>query len=257
MTITSQQLFNLAGKRAFITGSSQGIGLSLARALASAGATIVLNGRDKEKLLTAQQLLLAEGYQVEYEAFDVTNADEVHKGISNIEANGPIDILVNNAGIQIRGAFTEFKASDWDRLVATNLTSAFLVGQAVALKMLPRKSGKIINVCSVQSELGRPTIAPYTATKGGLKMLTKGMAIDLGPHGIQVNGLGPGYFDTELTSALVKDPVFTGWIEKRVPAGRWGNTEELSGAVIFLAAPASNFVNGHILYVDGGMTASL
>jgi gluconate 5-dehydrogenase len=257
MTITSQQLFNLSGKRALITGSSQGIGLSLARALASAGATIVLNGRDKDKLLAAQQLLAAEGHKVESEAFDVTNADNVQKGISNIEANGAIDILVNNAGIQIRGAFTEFKASDWDRLVATNLTSAFLVGQAVAQKMLPRKSGKIINVCSVQSELGRPTIAPYTATKGGLKMLTKGMAIDLGPHGIQVNGLGPGYFDTELTSALVKDPVFTGWIEKRVPAGRWGNTEELSGAVIFLAAPASNFVNGHILYVDGGMTASL
>ncbi len=257
MTINSQQLFNLSGKRALITGSSQGIGLSLARALASAGATIVLNGRDKDKLLAAQQLLSAEGYTVESEAFDVTNADNVQKGISNIEAKGAIDILVNNAGIQIRGAFTEFKASDWDRLVATNLTSAFLVGQAVAQKMLPRKSGKIINVCSVQSELGRPTIAPYTATKGGLKMLTKGMAIDLGPHGIQVNGLGPGYFDTELTSALVKDPVFTGWIEKRVPAGRWGNTEELSGAVIFLAAPASNFVNGHILYVDGGMTASL
>jgi gluconate 5-dehydrogenase len=257
MTNINQQLFNLTGKRALITGSSQGIGLSLARALASAGATIVLNGRDKEKLSQAQQLLVIEGYKVDIEAFDVTNADEVNKGISNIEAKSPIDILVNNAGIQIRGAFTEFKASDWDRLVATNLTSAFLVGQAVAQRMLPRKSGKIINVCSVQSELGRPTIAPYTATKGGLKMLTKGMAIDLGPHGIQVNGLGPGYFDTELTSALVKDPVFTGWIEKRVPAGRWGNTEELSGAVIFLAAPASNFVNGHILYVDGGMTASL
>jgi gluconate 5-dehydrogenase len=257
MTNINQQLFNLTGKRALITGSSQGIGLSLARALASAGATIVLNGRDKEKLSQAQQLLVSEGYKVDIEAFDVTNADEVNKGISNIEAKSPIDILVNNAGIQIRGAFTEFKASDWDRLVATNLTSAFLVGQAVAQRMLPRKSGKIINVCSVQSELGRPTIAPYTATKGGLKMLTKGMAIDLGPHGIQVNGLGPGYFDTELTSALVKDPVFTGWIEKRVPAGRWGNTEELSGAVIFLAAPASNFVNGHILYVDGGMTASL
>lgn len=253
----THSLFDISGKRALITGSSQGIGLSLARALGSAGARLVLNGRDPAKLKIATELLRSEGFAVEGFAFDVTNAEQVTQGIADIEANGPIDILVNNAGIQIRGHFTEFKASDWDRIVATNLTSAFLVGQAVAQKMLPRKAGKIINVCSVQSELGRPTIAPYTATKGGLKMLTKGMAIDLGPHGIQVNGLGPGYFSTELTAPLVNDPVFTGWIEKRVPAGRWGNTDELSGAVIFLAAPASDFVNGHILYVDGGMTASL
>ena len=250
-------LFDLTGQRALITGSSQGIGLALAQALGSAGCHLVLNGRDELKLAKAVEQLKKEGFAVTGAAFDVTQAESVRQGIDQVEAQGPINILVNNAGIQIRGSFTEFSISDWDRLVATNLTSAFLVGQAVAKRMLLRKQGKIINVCSVQSELGRPTIAPYTATKGGLKMLTKGMAIDLGPHGIQVNGLGPGYFDTELTSALVKDPVFTGWIEKRVPAGRWGRTEELAGAIIFLASSGSNFVNGHVLYVDGGMTASL
>jgi gluconate 5-dehydrogenase len=250
-------LFDLTGKRALITGSSQGIGFALAQALASAGAQIVLNGRDATKLAQACEQLQSHGYVCETQAFDVTDADAVQAGVADIEARAPIDVLVNNAGIQIRGAFTEFKATDWDRLISTNLSSAFHVGQAVARHMVRRKRGKIINVCSVQSELGRPTIAPYTATKGGLKMLTKGMAIDLGPQGIQVNGLGPGYFDTELTSALVKDPVFTGWIEKRVPAGRWGKVEELGGAMIFLASAASDFVNGHILYVDGGMTASL
>jgi gluconate 5-dehydrogenase len=250
-------LFDLQGKRALITGSSQGIGLALARALASAGCELILNGRDADKLALAVALLHDEGFKASGARFDVTNGDEVQEAISALDSTAPIDILVNNAGIQIRGHFSEFSHSDWDRLIATNLTSAFLVGQAVARRMMTRKQGKIINVCSVQSELGRPTIAPYTATKGGLKMLTKGMAIDLGPHGIQVNGLGPGYFATELTDALVKDPVFTGWIEKRVPAGRWGRTEELSGAMIFLASSASDFVNGHVLYVDGGMTASL
>ncbi len=250
-------LFDLRGKRALITGSSQGIGLSLARALGSAGCKVILNGRDQAKLEQAVKLLQDEGLEASGTPFDVTDSVQVTKAIARLDLESPLDILVNNAGIQIRGTFTEFSIADWDKLMATNLTSAFLVGQAVARRMITRKRGKIINVCSVQSELGRPTIAPYTASKGGLKMLTKGMAIDLGPHGIQVNGLGPGYFDTELTAALVKDPVFTGWIEKRVPAGRWGKTEELSGAMIFLASPASDFVNGHVLYVDGGMTASL
>jgi gluconate 5-dehydrogenase len=250
-------LFDLRGKRALVTGSSQGIGLSLAQALGSAGCGLILNGRDQAKLQRAVQQLNDQGLQAEGAHFDVTDANQVTEAIKTLDDQAPIDILVNNAGIQIRGAFTDFSLADWDKLMATNLTSAFLVGQAVARRMMVRKQGKIINVCSVQSELGRPTIAPYTASKGGLKMLTKGMAIDLGPHGIQVNGLGPGYFATELTAALVNDPVFTGWIEKRVPAGRWGKTEELSGAMIFLASPASDFVNGHVLYVDGGMTASL
>jgi gluconate 5-dehydrogenase len=250
-------LFDLSGKRALITGSSQGIGLSLARALGSAGCEVILNGRDQTKLDRAVEQLRAEGVQASGAHFDVTDADQVTQAVTRLDLAAPLDILVNNAGIQIRGTFTEFSLADWDKLMATNLTSAFLVGQAVARRMMTRKQGKIINVCSVQSELGRPTIAPYTASKGGLKMLTKGMAIDLGAHGIQVNGLGPGYFATELTAPLVNDPVFTGWIEKRVPAGRWGKTEELSGAMIFLASPASDFVNGHVLYVDGGMTASL
>jgi gluconate 5-dehydrogenase len=251
-------LFNLGGKTALVTGSSQGIGKSLALALASAGARIVLNGRDLNKLRATQAEFQAKGYTADLCAFDVTDEAATELAIASIERDiAAIDILVNNTGIQIRGAFETYKTEDWHRIVSTNLTSVFFVSRAVSQFMIPRKHGKIINVCSVQSELGRPTIAPYTATKGGLKMLTKGMAIDLGKHGIQVNGLGPGYFDTELTAPLVQDKDFTAWIEKRVPLGRWGQTEELGGAVIFLAAPASDFVAGHVLYVDGGMTASL
>jgi gluconate 5-dehydrogenase len=191
-------------------------------------------------------------------AFDVTDADAVQAGIARIEAEvGAIDILVNNAGMQHRSPFAEFPVPAWGTLMRTNLDSVFLVGQAVAQRMIPRGRGKIINVCSVQSELGRPGIAPYAASKGAVKMLTKGMAIDLGRHGIQVNGLGPGYFKTELTQALVADAAFTAWLAGRTPAGRWGEVHELGGAVIFLASDASSFVSGHVLYVDGGITASL
>jgi gluconate 5-dehydrogenase len=191
-------------------------------------------------------------------AFDVTDADAVEAGIAKLEAEiGAIDILVNNAGMQHRAPFAEFPLDAWRRLNATNVDSVFLVGRAVALRMIPRGRGKIVNVCSVQSELGRPSIAPYAATKGAVKMLTKGMAIDLGKHGIQVNGLGPGYFKTELTSALVADTAFSAWLAGRTPAGRWGDVSELAGAMIFLASDASSFVSGHILYVDGGITASL
>jgi gluconate 5-dehydrogenase len=251
-------LFDLTHRTAFITGSSQGIGFALAGALASAGARIVLNGRDPQRLASAQQALAARGYQVDTAAFDVTDAAAVDAGVARIEAEiGPIDILVNNAGMQHRGPFAEFPTDAWHRLVATNLDSVFLVGRAVAQRMVPRGRGRIINVCSVQSELARPGIAPYTATKGAVKMLTKGMATDLGKHGIQVNGLGPGYFKTELTQALVDDPAFTAWLANRTPAGRWGEVHELAGAAIFLASDAASFVNGHILYVDGGITASL
>ena len=170
---------------------------------------------------------------------------------------GPLQVLVNNAGIQRRGPLQDFKTEDWHELMRTNLDSVFFVGQAVARMMIPRKAGKIINICSVQSELGRPNIAPYTASKGAVKMLTKGMAIDWGPHGINVNGIGPGYFKTELNEKLVNDPQFSDWLIKRTPTRRWGNVEELAGAAVFLASDASSFVNGHILYVDGGVTATL
>ena len=256
--LMNDSLFDLTGRTALVTGSSKGIGLALAAALATAGARVVLNARDAGRLENARAALLARGLQAEARAFDVTDADAVEAGVADIEASiGPVDILVNNAGMQHRSPFAQFPVDAWRRLTATNIDSVFFVGRAVAQRMIPRGAGKIINVCSVQSELARPGIAPYTATKGAVKMLTKGMAVDLGPHGIQVNGLGPGYFKTELTAALVADEVFTAWLCKRTPAGRWGDVQELAGAAIFLASAASSFVNGHILYVDGGITAGL
>jgi gluconate 5-dehydrogenase len=252
------KLFDLSGRTALITGSSKGIGFALAQALAGAGARIVLNARDAARLAQARAALAEGGAEVHAAAFDVTDAAAVEAGIARIEAEvGAIDILVNNAGMQHRSPFAEFPVDAWHTLIKTNLDSVFLVGRAVAQHMIPRGRGKIINVCSVQSELGRPGIAPYAATKGAVKMLTKGMAIDLGKHGIQVNGLGPGYFKTELTQALVADATFTAWLAGRTPAGRWGEVHELAGAAIFLASDASSFVSGHVLYVDGGITASL
>ena len=249
--------FQLHGRRALITGSSGGIGLALARALGQAGAHVILNGRSADKLQQAAATLQSEKLSVSSQAFDVTNADEVRSAIEGIEAQGPIDILVNNAGMQIRGPLHEFADDDWHTLMKTNLDSVYFVSKAVAQKMIPRGQGKIINICSVQSELGRPGIAPYTASKGAVKMLTKGMAIDWGQFGLNVNGLGPGYFKTELTEKLVKDEAFTAWLVGRTPSRRWGDVEELGGAAVFLASEASRFMNGHVLYVDGGVTATL
>ncbi|MBL8310586.1 MAG: SDR family oxidoreductase [Burkholderiales bacterium] len=251
-------LFDLSGRRALITGSSQGIGFALAEALASAGAHVIINGRDDAKCQRAQKHVLAQGFAASVRAFDVTDTAAVLANVEAIEKDiGPIDVLVNNTGIQIRNAFADFPLADFERLIGTNLTSAFAVSQAVVRHMIPRGRGKIVNVCSVNAELGRANIVPYTASKGALKMMTKGMCVELAKHGIQVNGLGPGYFDTELTQALVQDAAFTAWLKQRTPAGRWGEVDELKGAIIFLAAPASDFVNGHILYVDGGMTAGV
>ena len=250
--------FGLGGRIALITGSSAGIGLALARGLAGAGATVILNARSEDKLQQAAQRLRDGGATVHALAFDVTSAAAVAAAVDRIERDiGAIDILVNNAGLQRRAPLEEFAHATWHELMKTNVDSVFLVGQAVARHMIARKRGKIINICSVQSELGRPNIAPYTASKGAVKMLTKGMAIDWGPHGIQVNGLGPGYFKTELTEALVNNPDFTAWLVGRTPSRRWGDVDDLIGAAVFLASDASNFVNGHILYVDGGVTATL
>jgi gluconate 5-dehydrogenase len=254
----SLELFKLNGRTAVITGSSKGIGFAIARALASAGARVVLNGRDAARVAQAQAELAQQGFDVHAGVFDVTDAEAVEAGVAEIEARiGAIDILVNNAGMQHRSPFAEFPLEAWRSLTALNIDSVFYVSRFVVPHMLARKRGKIINVCSVQSELARPGIAPYTASKGAVKMLTKGMATDLGRFGIQVNGLGPGYFKTELTQALVADGAFTQWLSNRTPAGRWGDVEELAGAAIFLASSASDFVNGHVLYVDGGITASL
>ncbi len=252
------QTFRLDARLALVTGSSSGIGLALARGLGQSGASVVLNGRNPAKLEAAATALRAEGLSVHTRAFDVTQGAEVQAAVAAIEHElGPIEILVNNAGMQRRAPLHEFAEADWHELMRTNVDSVFLVGQAVARQMIPRGRGRIINICSVQSELGRPGIAPYTASKGAVKMLTKGMAIDWGPHGLNVNGLGPGYFKTELTEKLVADEQFTAWLVGRTPSRRWGDVEELAGAAVFLASDASRFVNGHILYVDGGVTATL
>jgi gluconate 5-dehydrogenase len=252
------QTFRLDGRLALVTGSSSGIGLALARGLGQAGAALVLNGRDAAKLAATAAALRAEGLTVHEAAFDVTDGDASEAAVAQIEAShGPVEILVNNAGLQRRGAFHEFLPADWQAVMRTNVDSMFFVGQAVAKRMVPRGRGRIINICSVQSELGRPGIAPYTASKGAVKMLTKGMAIDLGPFGITVNGIGPGYFKTELTQKLVDDPTFSAWLINRTPSRRWGEVEDLAPAAVFLASDAGRFVNGHILYVDGGVTATL
>ena len=251
-------LFDLSGRVALITGSSRGIGVALARALASAGARIVLNGRDAATLEAARATLSAEGVDCSAASFDVADEAGATAAIATVERDfGPIDILVNNSGITVRSPLEDFETADWDRIMATNLTGAFKVGRAVARHMIPRGRGKIVNVCSINSELARYSIAPYVTSKGALKNLTKGMAIDWARHGIQVNGLAPGYFATELTAPLVADREFTGWLEKRVPMGRWGDVKDLGGAAIFLSSAASDFMTGQMIYVDGGLTASV
>jgi gluconate 5-dehydrogenase len=255
---SSSKLFDLTGKRALVTGSGQGIGYAIAQGLAAHGASVVLNGRSAVRVEQAAKELRAGGAEVSVALFDVTDGDAVAAAIDTVEKDiGPIDILVNNAGMQFRAPLEDFPADKWQELLQTNISSVFFVGQAVARHMIRRKAGKIINIASVQSELARPNIAPYTATKGAVRNLTKGMCTDWARHGLNINAIAPGYFKTPLNQALIDNPEFSGWLEKRTPAGRWGNVDELVGAAVFLASPASSFVNGHVLYVDGGITASL
>ena len=250
--------FSLQGKRALITGSSQGIGLALARALGSAGASLILNGRDAGRLQQAAAQLESENLSVEVSSFDVTDRDQTENHIKVIESDiGAIDILVNNAGMQHRRELENFEFGDWDRLMDLNLNSIFNVSRPVARSMIARGGGKIINICSIQARLARPGIAPYTASKHAVLGLTRGMCADWAQYNIQANGIAPGYFDTELTSALVADPEFSAWVGKRTPAGRWGQVKELGGAAIFLASTASNFVNGQVMFVDGGMSSTV
>jgi len=252
------RLFGLDGAVALVTGSSAGIGLALAKGLAGAGARVAVNGRSAEKVEAAVGALRADGADAFAAPFDVTDGGEVRAGVERIEAQfGPIDILVNNAGIQRRGPLEDYPEETWRELMSVNLDSVFYVSQAVARGMIARKRGRIINIGSVQSELARTNIAPYTASKGGVKMLTKGMATDWGKHGLRINAIAPGYFRTELNKALVEDEKFSAWLAGRTPMGRWGDVDELVGAAVFLASDASSFVNGHILYVDGGITACL
>ncbi len=249
------KIFDLTGRRALVTGSSMGIGAALAKGLAEAGASVVLNARNAERLEAEAEALRATGAEVETLAFDVTDAAAVREAVAGY--GKPLDILVNNAGMQHRGPLEDFEPEAFDRLMRTNVNSAFYVGQAVARGMIARGSGKIINIASVQTMLARPGIAPYTASKGAVANLTKGMATDWAKYGLNCNAIAPGYFETPLNAALVADPEFTAWLEKRTPAGRWGKVEELVGACVFLASDAASFVNGHTLFVDGGITASL
>jgi gluconate 5-dehydrogenase len=247
-------LFDLTGRRALVTGSSRGIGLALARGLAAAGAVVVLNGRDAARL-TAAAAGLPGALTL---PFDVADHAASRSAVDGFEAAaGPIDILVNNAGVQHRAPLESFPPEEFERLMRTNVSSLFNVGQACARHMIARGRGKIINIASVQTALARQGIAPYTATKGAVGSLTKGMAADWARYGLNCNAIAPGYIRTDINLVLQDDPAFSAWLEQRTPAGRWGRAEELVGACVFLAAAASDFVNGHVLYVDGGITATV
>ncbi|RYE10349.1 MAG: glucose 1-dehydrogenase [Hyphomicrobiales bacterium] len=254
----SLSMFSLAGKRALVTGSSRGIGFAIAAALAGAGADVILNARDTVALGDAAAKLAEGGARVRAVAFDVTSSDSVGDAVDHIETEiGPIDILVNNAGMQHRAPLEDFPEDMFERVMSTNVSSVFIVGQAVARRMIPRGAGRIINICSLMSGVARRSIAPYAASKAAVANLTRAMATEWAPHGINANGIAPGYFKTELNAALVADPEFTAWVEKRTPQGRWGNVAELGGAAIFLASDAASYVNGHILYVDGAFMATV
>lgn len=251
-----ENIFDVSNKIALITGSSRGLGFVLAKGLAHAGAIVILNGTDKDRLNNSVNELKSDGSKVHGYIFNITDEEEIDINVEKIQKEiGSIDVLVNNAGIQIRGQLENFNFSDWQKIMDTNLAGAFLVSKAVIKGMIERNSGKIINICSVQSKLARPSITPYTASKGGLKNLTKGMATEWGKYNIQVNGIAPGYFKTEMTKPLYEDEKFDAWLCSRTPANRWGDPHELIGPLIFLASNASNYVNGHLVYVDGGMTA--
>lgn len=252
-----KELFDIRDRLALVTGSTRGLGNALARGLAEQGAHVILHGRRQEAAEEAARKLAAEtGARVDAVAFDVTDAEAVKAAIEPlIERLGVPDILVNNAGLQKRAPFNDFDPADWDAVIATNLSSAFYVSKALSPAMSERGSGKIVNIGSVQSKLARETIVPYAASKGGVALLTQGMAADLARYGIQVNCLSPGYFQTDMNQALWQDADFNAWIEKRTPAQRWGQVEELVGTLIYLCSGASNFVSGQNVFVDGGMTS--
>ena len=254
----SFSVFDLTNRVALITGSQRGLGLAIARGLARAGATVVLNGRSSEAVAAAARTLTDEGLEAGHVVFDVVQHGAVKKGVDAVlEQFGKIDILVNNAGIQRRAPMTEFTQKDWDDVIATNLTAPFAVSQAVLPGMIARKSGKIIHIASLLSELARPGVVPYTAAKGGVRQLTRGMAVELAPHNIQVNAIAPGYFATEMNRALIDNAEFNAWVCNRTPAGRWGQPEELAGLALFLASPAANYMTGQMVIMDGGMSVAL
>jgi gluconate 5-dehydrogenase len=252
----STSLFDLSGNVALVTGSTSGLGQAIAGGLAAAGATVVINGRNKERLDATVAELKTRGLNAVGCGFDVTDEPVVVDAVAKIERDvGAIDILVNNAGIQWREPLLEVSEANFEQVIKTNLTSLFIVGRTVARGMVARKRGKIINIASLTSEVARKTIAPYTAAKGGIKMLTRSMAAEWAGHGIQANAIGPGYIVTEMTQPLVDDPKFDAWVRGRTPSGRWGRPDDLIGVTVFLASSASDYVNGQIIYVDGGLLA--
>jgi len=251
-------VFDLSGKVALVTGAYRGLGFAIAQGLARAGAHVVLNGRKQDLLDAAARKLQGLKLSASAAVFDVTDGDAIRKGVTAIEAeHGHIDILFNNAGIQRRGAFTEFPLEQWNEIIATNLTAPFIVSQAVLRGMIERKHGKIVHIASLMSELARPTVVPYTAAKGGVRQLTRGMAVELAQHNIQVNAIAPGYFATEMNRALIDNVEFNAWVCKRTPAGRWGQPDELAGLAVFLASAGSNYITGQMFVVDGGMSVAL
>jgi gluconate 5-dehydrogenase len=250
--------FDLSGKVALVTGAYRGLGFAIAQGLARAGASVVLNGRKKDLLDAAANDLHAKQLSVSTAVFDVTDGSAIRKGVDAIEAeHGHIDILFNNAGIQRRGAFADFPLEQWNEVIATNLTAPFIVSQAVLRGMIARKHGKIVHIASLMSELARPTVVPYTAAKGGVRQLTRGMAVELAQHNIQVNAIAPGYFATEMNRALIDNAEFNAWVCKRTPAGRWGEPDELAGLAVFLASSGSNYITGQMFVIDGGMSVAL
>jgi gluconate 5-dehydrogenase len=255
----STTLFDLSGRTALVTGSSRGLGQAIARGLADAGASLVVNGTDAARVGAAAKALRESGHVVHEAAFDVTDEAAVLRAFERLDAAGvEIDILVNNAGIQLRKPLVDVSADDWNKVINTNLTSAFLVGREAARRMIARqRGGKIINIGSVTSELARATVAPYTTAKGGIKMLTRAMAAEWAEHDIQVNAIGPGYMLTEMNRALLDNPSFDAWVKGRTPARRWGRPDELIGTAVYLASAASGYVNGQMIYVDGGMLSVL
>jgi gluconate 5-dehydrogenase len=254
----ASKLFDLTGKVALVTGGGSGLGNAIARGMAEAGATVVLNGRRRDKLEEAVAVLREAGLQAGLAAFDVTDSAAVNTGVAaTVAAHGAIDVLVNNAGMQHRQPIEEFSDADWLKLMNTNLNSAFFVARAVIPAMKKRRSGKIVNICSVLSFISRPSIVPYATSKGGLAMFTKGAAVELASHNIQVNGIAPGFYKTEMNTALFTNPEFDAWVCKRTPAARWGDPGELVGAAVFLASAASNYVSGQIICVDGGFTSAM
>ena len=254
----SMTLFDLSGRTALITGSTRGLGRAMAEGLGRAGARIVLNGTTPAAVETAVAEVTAAGLEAIGKAFDVTSEAAILAAFADLDRDGiAIDILVNNAGIQFRRPMVELETADWQRVIDTNLTSAFVIGREAAKRMIARGHGKIINIGSLTSALARATVAPYTVAKGGIKMLTQAMAAEWAASGIQANAIGPGYMLTEMNTALVEDPTFDAWVKSRTPARRWGKPDELIGAAVFLAAHASDYVNGQIIYVDGGMLSVL